>query len=90
MPQPKERVRSVRVDWADLEKKYINSDQDLFTFSRECTKNPEHPTLGTLRDNYYKAQWGRKRAARQEADKVEAIGKSAALKSEVVHFRRIG
>jgi hypothetical protein len=53
-------------------------------FSREFTKNPNDPTLSTLREKYYKESWGHARSARIKAECVELIGKDDALKSEAV------
>lgn len=79
--QPKQR--SGKFDWQEIETAFVESDEDLYTFSREKTKNPNHPTLSTLQAKYYERGWAKMRSARIKADLIESEGKTQAYQDEV-------
>lgn len=79
----KERAKGT-IDWDQIERDYVNSDKDLYLFSRENTGNTYHPSLSTLQQKYYDRNWARLRAARVQHELVQAEGKNNALRDEEV------
>lgn len=78
------RIKGRGIDWDAIRDGYINTDRDLYHYSSEHTKLETHPTWLTLNARASREGWARLRNERIKNDYIEAVGKDAALQSEVL------
>lgn len=76
------RKRRSVIDWSDVEKKYINSDKDLYEFSAEATGNEFDPAWLTLKTRSAKDNWRQKRLDKNVDKLIESESKGAAIQDQ--------
>jgi hypothetical protein len=75
-------AKSVKYDWEQIKETYINSNRDLYTFSRECNSRDDSPKYSTLKNKCYSENWNSERTEKNRDLIVNDIASTVALTDE--------